>query len=82
MSELYEKMYATVVGEVDDTLQIICQAIVDQECTLEKLNEVGEKLRNALLTAEDMYLTAEEPQPQARRRASTSSGISSSFREA
>ena len=60
MSELYKKMYATVVGEVDDTLQIICAAITNQEYTLEKMNEIGEKLRNALLTAEDMYLDADE----------------------
>lgn len=60
MSELYKKMYATVVGEVDDTLQIICVAITKQEYTFEKMNEIGEKLRNALLTAEDMYLDADE----------------------
>lgn len=60
MSELYKKMYATVVGEVDDTLQIICAAITDQEYTLEKMSEIGEKLRNALLTVEDMYLDADE----------------------
>lgn len=60
MSELYQKMYAAVVGEVDDTLQIICQAVADREYTVEKLNEIGEKLRNALLKAEDMYLDAEE----------------------
>lgn len=60
MSELYKKMYATVVGEVDDTIQLIAKAILDHEYGFEKMSEIGEKLKRALLDAEDMYLDAEE----------------------
>lgn len=60
MSQLYKKMYAKVVGEVDDAIQIIAQAILDQEYNIQKMTEIGMKLKNALLAAEDMYLDAEE----------------------
>lgn len=60
MLELYKKMYATVVGEVDDTLQIIANALVADDCNREKVIEIGEKLKKALADAEEMYLDAEE----------------------
>lgn len=60
MSELYKKMYATVVGEVDETIQLIAKAILDHEYGFEMMSEIGQKLKKALLDAEDMYLDAEE----------------------
>lgn len=66
MNDLYKKMYAKVVGEVDDTIQMI-----------------GQKLKNALLSAEEMYLEAGEDQSlHAPLSAATSSGMSPSRREA
>lgn len=56
----YEKLYAFLVGQVDDTIQLICENLMTGCHGFNELNAVGEKLRNALLTAEDMYLDEEE----------------------
>ena len=58
--ELYKKMYATVVGQVDNTIQMIGESVLGGDCGREKLIEVGEKLKAALMEAEEMYLDAEE----------------------
>lgn len=60
MAELHEKMYAYLVGEVDDALEMIANNLVDGECGRDELIAVGHKLKNALLGAEEMYLEAEE----------------------
>lgn len=56
----YKKLYAYLVGQVDDTLQMIAGHLIDGNSENESLVAVGNKLKNALLTAEDMYLDAEE----------------------
>ena len=61
---LYKKMYATVVGQVDDVLQKIGEALVSGDYGREKLIEVGEKLKAALLEAEEMYLDAGEDEEE------------------
>lgn len=60
MSDLYKKMYATVAGEVDDTLQLIANALLADDCNRDKIIEIGEKLKKALSDAGEMYLDAEE----------------------
>ena len=52
----YQKLYAFLVGEIDDTIQAICSNLVNGQHGWHELNAVGEKLRDALLKAEDMYL--------------------------
>ena len=52
----YQKLYAFLVGQIDDTLQLICNNLIRGKHGFVELNEVGEKLKDALLSAEDMYL--------------------------
>ena len=56
----YQKLYAFLVGQIDDTLQLICYDLLKNQHGREELNAVGEKLRDALLTAEEMYLDETE----------------------
>ena len=56
----YQKLYAYLVGQIDDTLQMIAGDLVAGNPGRNELYAVGEKLKNALLTAEDMYLDETE----------------------
>ena len=56
----YDKLYSYLVGQIDDVLQLICYDLLKGKHGREELNEVGEKLRDALLTAEEMYLDESE----------------------
>ena len=56
----YQKLYAYLVGQIDDTIQFICDKLLKGEHDFEELNAVGEQLRNALLAAEEMYLDETE----------------------
>ena len=56
----YDKLYSCLVGQIDDVLQLICYDLLKGQHGREELNEVGEKLRDALLTAEEMYLDESE----------------------
>ena len=56
MSANYKKLYSYLVGQVDDVLQLICYDLLKGQHGREELDEIGEKLRAALLTAEEMYL--------------------------
>lgn len=56
----YQKLYAYLAGQVDDTLQMIAGELTGGKCDRDSLCAVGESLKNALLTAEDMYLDAED----------------------
>ena len=60
MSVNYQKLYAYLTGQIDQTLQQIAGDLISGEPGWKELNAVGEKLKNALLTAEEMYLDAEE----------------------
>ena len=59
MSGNYHKLYSYLVGQVDDTIQFICDKLLKGEHGFEELNAVGEKLRDALLAAEEIYQTDE-----------------------
>ena len=52
----YQKLYSYLVGQIDDTIQLICSDLMNGQHGFQELNAVGEKLRDALLTAEEMYL--------------------------
>ena len=56
----YQKLYSFLVGQIDDTLQLICYDLLKGLNGWKELNEVGEKLRDALLAAEEMYLDESE----------------------
>ena len=60
MAVNYQKLYAYLVGQIDDTLQIIAGDLVNGKTGWNELNAIGEKLKTALLTAEDMYLDETE----------------------
>ena len=56
MNSCYQKMYAYLAGQVDNVLQEIAKDLTGQSCEWKELNAVGETLKNALLTTEEMYL--------------------------
>ena len=56
----YKKLYTYLVGQIDDTLQLIAGDLVGGNPGWKELSAVGEKLKNALLAAEEMYLDGEE----------------------
>ena len=60
MPELHQKLYAYLVGEVDGALQMIAKGYAKQADKERLLLTVGEKLKAALLAAEDMYIEQEE----------------------
>ena len=59
MEPLYQKMYAYLAGQVDDVPQQIAGDLTGQTYGWKELNSIGESLKNALLTAEEMYLEGE-----------------------
>ena len=56
----YQKLYSYLVGQIDDTIQLICSDLMNGQHGFQELNAVGEKLRDALLVAEEMYLNETE----------------------
>lgn len=56
----YQKMYAYLVGQVDDTLELIGAQLNRQGWGYDEMVAVVNKLQNALTTAEEMYLEAGE----------------------
>ena len=56
----YQKLYSYLVGQIDDTIQLICSDLMSGKHGFEELNQVGEKLRSALMEAEEMYLKQSE----------------------
>ena len=55
----YQKLYAFLVGEVDDVLQRIADDLIQQNCSWHEVNELGNRLKAALLRAEKLYLGEE-----------------------
>ena len=60
MSAIYQKLYAYLVGQVDDVLQTIAKDLTEQNCGWKEMNDIGSRLKGALLEAEEMYLDSEE----------------------
>ena len=56
MKTNYKKLYTYLVGQIDDTLQFIAGELIGGGCDNSALVTVGNRLKDALLTAEDMYL--------------------------
>ncbi len=53
----YQKLYAFLVGEVDNVLQRIADDLISQKCDWHEMNEIGNRLKNALLETEERYLS-------------------------
>ena len=60
MAADYQRLYAFLVGEVDDVLKTIADDLIHQKCTWQEMNDIGIRLKNALLEAEERYLSEEE----------------------
>ena len=60
MTDLYQKLYAYLVGQIDDTLQYIAGELVGGDHDQHALLMVDNKLKDALLIAEEMYLDETE----------------------
>ena len=53
----YQKLYAFLVGEMDNILQRIADDLISQKCDWHEMNEIGNRLKDALLKAEERYLS-------------------------
>lgn len=53
----YHKLYACLLGEIDEALTMMEEAVTPAEVTL---HLVSDKLQQALLKAEEMYLREEK----------------------
>lgn len=60
MAVNYQKFYTYLVGQIDDALQFIAGELVGGGCDNSALLTVGNRLKAALLTAEEMYLDASD----------------------
>lgn len=61
MADTYGKLYSRLVGEVDDALQMIANGYGREGYGKDQLViDVGEKLKNALLEAEDEFISVRE----------------------
>lgn len=57
MTANYQKLYTYLVGQIDDALQFIAGELVSgSDRDNSALLTVGNQLKDALLTAEDMYI--------------------------
>lgn len=62
----YQKLYSYLVGQIDDALQSIAGELTTNSGNeRDALVMVGNKLKDALLTAEDMYLDMEDDDEKA-----------------
>ena len=57
---LYQKLYATLVGRVDANISELADIASQEPCDRQRVLAVTESLRQALLEAEDMYLDADD----------------------
>ena len=60
MEQIYRKMYATLVGRIDTTLNFMEESLLHRNCDWESMNQAAKQLRVALLEAEEIYLDAED----------------------
>lgn len=60
MSSMYKKLYATLVGRVDNAITILERMAEQQTFDWFHVAKVTELLKNALLEAEEAYIEADE----------------------
>jgi len=56
----YQKLYAYLVGQVDDAIEMMGNNIANGSCGYEEMAVVAIKLKAALMAAEEMYLSDTE----------------------
>ena len=66
----YQKLYAFLVGEMDNILQRIADDLISQKCDWHEMNEIGNRLKNALLEAEESVIGEDESPDSAQSKAS------------
>ena len=52
---LYKKLYATLVGRVDNTLQYMAEMLLREDCGRAELEQSATMLKAALLELEEQY---------------------------
>ena len=55
---LFKMMYAKLTGQVDDILQELAEVLSQPDCGRAELEAFGEKVKQALLDAEEAYVSA------------------------
>ena len=60
MLQLYKKMYATLVGLVDEAITDLVNIALLENCDKDKVVKVAQNLQRALQDVEEMYLDAED----------------------
>ena len=60
MEQIHRKMYATLVGRIDTTLNFMEECLLHLSCDWNTMNQAAKQLRDALLEAEEIYLDAED----------------------
>ena len=56
----YQKLYAYLVGQVDDVIQMVGDSLLHGKHGYDELFAVGDKLKTALMATEEMYLEQED----------------------
>lgn len=64
--ELYKRMYAGIVGTVDNVLQEIGGMLMENRCDRKAVMKIGQELKKALLDTEDLYLDMDGEPSQGR----------------
>lgn len=64
MDDLYRKLYATLMGRVNDTIDYLDLLVSREQCTREAMASVSNKLKLAVLEAEETYIAPGGAEPK------------------
>lgn len=64
MKDIHRKLYATLVGGVDDTISYITELLCREECGKMELQDVALRLKAALEKVEEMYIDNAEDEEE------------------
>ena len=60
MKPLYQKMYATLVGRVDATVEFMEESMLRGQCDGNTMGQAAKRLREALLETEKIFMSEDE----------------------
>ncbi|MCI8657104.1 MAG: hypothetical protein HFF72_06665 [Oscillospiraceae bacterium] len=60
MKPLYQKMYATLVGRVDATVEFMEESMLRGQCDWNTMGQAAKRLREALLETEEIFMSEDE----------------------
>ena len=60
MANIHRKLYATLVGDVDNTISYITELLCREACGKMELQDVALRLKAALEKVEEMYIQNED----------------------